>query len=425
MKRRTFLVAGLAVMANPAVAMGSGPNSRLFNPCEKLSDALRRHELTRAAFEGLDMAQVWDCHTHLLGFGESGGGAWVTPKMQTPLRLAQYARFHFFLNAACVDPNGGNVDGEFVTRLKALLDDFPTGAKAMVMAFDRVHDADGKPRQEDSAFYIPNAYAERVAAQFPGRLEWTASIHPYREDAAEAVEQVVKAGAVAVKWLPPAMGIDPASSRCDRFYAAMARHDLPLISHGGEERAVEGAHQPALGNVLRLRRPLERGVRVVVAHCASVGQDIDLDRGADGPPAESFALFERLMAERAFEGRLFGDISALPQKNRMDRLPAILAHREWSGRLLNGSDYPLPGVFPLFSIDDFVSRGWLKAEVGEHLRRVRAGNALLFDFVLKRHLAIDGARFGAEAFETARVFRRPGPTIPGDNSASSLPPTPL
>lgn len=421
MTRRAFLAGSLALAGNTALAAGAGPDSRLFNPCAKLSEGLRRHELTRTAFEGLDLRQVWDCHTHLLGFGESGGGAWVTPKMQSLWRVAQYARFHFFLNAACVDPKGGNVDGEFVARLKALLDDFPAGPKAMIMAFDRVHDAEGKPREEDSAFYIPNAYAARIAAQFPERFEWTASVHPYREDAAEAVDQAVKAGAVAVKWLPPAMGIDPASPRCDRFYEAMARHDLPLISHGGEERAVEGAHQPALGNVLRLRRPLERGVRVVVAHCASVGEDVDLDRGAEGPPTESFALFERLMAERAHEGRLFGDISALPQKNRMDRLPAILGHREWSGRLLNGSDYPLPGVFPLFSIDEFVARGWLKAEVGEHLRRVRAGNPILFDFLLKRHLVIDGSRIGAAAFETARIFRRSRPAIPGDNNAPSLP----
>lgn len=421
MNRRSFLAGSLALTTEAAFAMGSGPDAKWFNPCGKLSSDLLRHELTRAAFDGLEMRQVWDCHAHLLGFGESGGGAWVTPKMQTPLRLAQYARFHFFLNAACVDPDGGNVDNEFVARLKALLDDFLQGAKAMVMAFDRVHDLDGKPRQDDSAFYIPNAYAERMAARFPDRLEWTASIHPYREDAADAVDQAVKAGAVAVKWLPPAMGIDPASPRCDRFYDAMARHDLPLITHGGAERAVEGAHQPLLGNVLRLRRPLERGVRVVVAHCASVGEDIDLDRGADGPRVESFVLFERLMAERAHEGRLYGDVSAMPQKNRMDRLPAVLAHREWSGRLLNGSDYPLPGVLPLFSIDEFVARGWLKPAVGEHLRRLRAGNALLFDFVLKRHLEIDGARFGNATFETARVFRRERSANSSDNSASSRP----
>jgi mannonate dehydratase len=244
------------------------------------------------------------------------------------------------------------------------------------------------------------------AAGHPERLAWTASIHPYREDAVEALDKAVRDGAVAIKWLPPAMGIDPESPRCDAFYAALARHELPLITHGGEERAVEGAHRPEFGNVLKLRRALEAGVRVVVAHCASLGADTDLDKGPQGPRVESFALFERLMATRAYEGRLFGDISALPQKNRMHVLPRVLAHREWEGRLLYGSDYPLPGVLPLFAIDDYVARGWITAEVGEHLRRVRAGNSMLFDFLLKRHLRVDGARFADATFETARVFRR-------------------
>ena len=42
------------------------------------------------------------------------------------------------------------------------------------------------------------------------------------------------------------------------------------------------------GNPLRLRRALDAGVRVVVAHCASMGQDRDLDRGAAGPLVDSF-----------------------------------------------------------------------------------------------------------------------------------------
>ena len=54
----------------------------------------------------------------------------------------------------------------------------------------------------------------------PRDFEWVASIHPYRTDALEALEQAKRDGARAVKWLPSAMGIDPASPRCDRFYRA-------------------------------------------------------------------------------------------------------------------------------------------------------------------------------------------------------------
>ena len=64
------------------------------------------------------------------------------------------------------------------------------------------------------------------------------------------------------------MGIDPASSKCDRFYQAAARLDLPIIAHAGRELAVHGGDAQHFGNPLRLRRAMEQGVRVVVAHCA-------------------------------------------------------------------------------------------------------------------------------------------------------------
>ena len=408
--RRQFLTGGSLLVGGtsfPAAALRFDEGSPVFNPCEKLSDELREHPLTLAAFDGLNAEDVWDCHTHLLGLGESGGGAWVTPKMQSIWRIRQYAQYRFYLNASCVNPANKNVDRDFLRRLASLMDDFPAGYRAMVMAFDRTHDADGAPQLEKSAFYLPNGYAEKIATKNPARFMWTASIHPYREDATGAVAEVVKNGAVAVKWLPSAMGIDPASTRCDRFYDAMVKHNLPLITHGGEEKAVEGAQQPAFGNVLKLRRPLERGVRVVVAHCASLGEDVDIDKGPRGASVACFELFERLMAEREYDGRLFGDISALPQINRMASLERVLSHREWQGRLLNGSDYPLPGVFPLFSVDAFVERNWLTVEVGEHLKAIRGANPILFDFILKRHLSIGGQKFGRDVFETARIFRRP------------------
>jgi mannonate dehydratase len=409
MNRRAFMSFGgvaAAVASVPAFALRLDEGSPLFNPCEKLTRRLREHPLTLAAFDGLNADDVWDCHIHLLGLGETGGGAWVTPKMQTMWRIRLFAQYRFYLNASCVDPSMNNVDRDFFARLSALMDDFPAGYRAMVMAFDRTHDTMGAAQWEKSAFYLPNTYAGNIARRNPARFTWTASIHPYRADAAEAVAEAVAQGAVAVKWLPPAMGIDPASTQCDKFYAAMAKHNLPLITHGGEERAVEGAHEPAFGNVLKLRRPLEQGVRVVVAHCASLGEDIDIDKGTRGPSVGCFELFERLMATREFEGRLFGDVSALPQINRMDALKRVLAHGDWQGRLVNGSDYPLPGVFPLFSVNAFVERNWLSMDVGEHLKAVRGANPILFDFLLKRHLSIDGNTFGRDVFETARIFRR-------------------
>ncbi len=86
----------------------------------------------------------------------------------------------------------------------------------------------------------------------------------------------------------------------------------------------------------------------------------------------------------------------------------ILAHREWDGRLLNGSDYPLPGVIPLFSLNELVREGVLDAKAVPLLRDLRETNALLFDFVLKRAISYQGRRFPASAFETRPFFENKG-----------------
>jgi mannonate dehydratase len=136
-----------------------------------------------------------------------------------------------------------------------------------------------------------------------------------------------------------------------------------------------------------------------------MGEDRDLDRGANGPMVDSFELFARLMGEARYEGRLYGDISAMTQVNRAGpALARVVEREEWQPRLLNGSDYPLPGVMPLFSVDYLVSLGLLEAAAAPVLKEIRAYNPLLFDFVAKRSLSSSGRRLAASVFETRRFF---------------------
>jgi mannonate dehydratase len=286
-----------------------------------------------------------------------------------------------------------------------LVDGLRPGAKLLLFAFDRAHDERGAVLWERTGFYVPDGYARDTARAHPAAFEWAASIHPYRADCVEALERARAEGARAVKWLPAAMGMDPASPRCDRFYAAAARLAMPLISHAGRELAVVGTDARDFGNPLKLRRALDAGVRVVVAHCASLGEDRDLDRGANGPAVESFALFARMMDERRYAGRLYGDVSAVTQVNRAGgTLMRVLERSDWHARLLNGSDYPLPGIMPIFSVDHVVSLGLLEASAAPVLTAIREHNPLLFDFVLKRSLRANGKAFAERVFETRRFF---------------------
>ncbi len=403
MKRRIFL-ASLGALA--ATGWYYWPEDGFKNPClsASLPDELADNDLIAAAWEGVDANRFWDCHVHLLGLGDSGGGAWVNPEMRKLTHPILYAQFEFFLNAACVDQSR-QVDNDYVDRLLANLAGLATGARLMLLAFDYAYDADGRRLTEGSGFHVPNSYARNVARRHPGRLEWTASVHPYRKDAVSALADAVRDGARAVKWLPPSMNIDPASPRCDAFYEALARLDLPLLSHAGLERAVHVPDAQTLGNPLRLRRALDHGVRVIVAHCASMGDGEDLDAGAGAPRVANFELFARLMDEPRYQNLLYGDISAMTQVNRIGpALDAVLERDDWHGRLINGSDYPLPGVFPLFSMNAMVDRGYIDEREADTIRAIRPHNPLLFDFVLKRTLRRAGQRLPASVFDSRRVF---------------------
>lgn len=394
------------------MAWRSWPEQGFWNPCRaQLPRPLANHELIRQAWEGLDPARVWDSHSHLIGTGDSDSGVFVNPNTDSLLNLGQYARRLFFLNAGCVHDASASVDRAYVERMRNLIDgmrgEAKQGAKLLLFAFERAHHENGAPDLENTMFHVPNEYARDVAKKYPGEFEWAASIHPYRRDALEALEQAKRDGARAVKWLPSTMGIDPASPRCDPFYESLSKHNIPLIAHAGLERAVLGREAHDFGNPLRLRRALDAGVRVVVAHCASMGEDRDLDSGPNGPYVESFLLFERLMKLPSYQKQLYGDISAMTQVSRAGpALARVIESDAWHARLLNGSDYPLPGVMPIFSVDYLVSLKLLAESAAPVLKEIRLHNPLLFDFVLKRHLRSNGKALAAGVFETRAFFVR-------------------
>ena len=378
----------------------------LMNECRPRDDKVLAGPRIAAAWEGLRADRVWDVHVHLLGNGRSDSGVYLDPAFESGWSPAARLRHTFFRNAACVTGDDKRMDQEVVERLVQLADAMPQGAKLVLLAFDFTYDESGRKRPDLTTFSIPDAYARRVAREHSDRFEWICSVHPYREDAVQALQQAKAGGARAVKWLPPTMGIDLAHPKCAPFYDALVKLNLPLLVHMGEEQAVPGAGRHELANPLQVRKPLERGVRVIVAHCASLGKSPDIESNSQDD-VSNFALFSRLMSERRYEGRLFGDISAITQANRKGIVPQLLAKvREWDGRLLNGSDYPLPGVMPIFSLDQLVGEGLLDPMTLPLLRELRQTNAILFDFVLKRSISLNGLRFPASAFETRDFFLR-------------------
>jgi len=398
------LAAGLFTsLTTPARAFTLSEGLR--NPCRGvLPRELAQHDLVLAAFEGIDASALWDAHCHLLGNGDAGSGCTINANMHEWWRPAEVLRRRMIMNAACVPDDAASVDRAYVERLVALSADFPEGARWLLFAFDHACDEQGKPRADWTTFHVPNAYAAHIAAEHPARFMWVASVHPYREDAVTQLDDALQGGAVALKWLPSAMNIDLRDARCRAIYERLAATGVPLIVHCGEEKAVAGAGRHELGNPLLVRVALQHGVRVIVAHAASLGTASDLDQPSQ-PLRAAFDLWARLMDEPDAKGLLYGDVSALFQSNRRsDVWRAVLTREDWHARLLHGSDYPLPGVMPLYAPARMAQEGFIGADAVEPLRRIREHNPLLFDFVLKRHLRAGQSRLHKSVFETKRMF---------------------
>ena len=348
-------------------------------------------DLIKRAFEDVDPERLVDHHVHIAGLGANGSGAFVNAKMRTWKHPFQRLKFKVYMSSARADDER-TADAQLVQRLADLVENIPHHGKHRLLAFDKHYRPDGTVNLEKTEFYTPNEYVFRLAEQHPDKFVPNVSVNPYRPDAVAELEKWAGRGARVVKWLPNAMGIDPSNPRCDPFYAKMKKLDLILLSHGGEEKAVEAEEDQKLGNPLLLRRALDHGVKVIVAHCAGLGTNEDLD-SRDRPHVDNFDLFMRLMDDKRYEGLVFGEISAMTQFNRLGKpLTTILEREDLHERLVNGSDYPLPAVNVLIRTRPLVKYGYITLHEADSLKEIYQFNPLLFDFVLKRAVKVPSTR---------------------------------
>lgn len=358
---------------------------------EELKDRLSSSaaDLVKRAFADVDPARLDDYHTHVAGIGTGDTNNLVNPKMRTWKHPFHRIKFAVYLSAAGVE-NMERTDDEFAGRLINLVQHIEQHGKYRLLAFDKNYNRDGTVNLQKTEFYVPNEYVFALADERPDLFEPVISVNPYRPDALEELAKWAGHGGRMVKWLPNAMGIDPSDPLCDPFYQQMKELGLVLLSHGGEEKAVEAEEDQRLGNPLLLRRPLEHGVKTIVAHCAGLGHNEDPD-DPQRKRMHNFQLFMRLMDDERYEGLVFGDISAMTQFNRIGTpLSTIIERTDLHDRLVNGSDYPLPAINLLIRTKPLMKAGYISAEERASLRELYGFNPLLFDFVLKRCLKLPG-----------------------------------
>lgn len=373
-----ILIVGVAFARNCGIIKGKRIAS-----VHNMSSGARA--LITSAFSGIDSSKLMDYHVHVFGIGYGNTGNFINPKMLSPKYITEYIKLKIYLNAAEVtDVN--KADEQYITRLKKLALSTPNHGKYSILAFDKNYNYDGSVNLSKTEYYVPNEYVFSLAEKYPDLFVPVISVHPYRKDAISELTKFAKRGGKMVKWLPNSMGIDPSDAKCDAFYNTMKELHLVLLTHAGEEKAVQAKDDQKYGNPLLLKKPLDMGIKVIVAHCASLGESVDFE-DPNKKKVSNFDLFMRLMECKKYEGLLFADISALTQSNRSGTpLQTILHRTDLHSRLVNGSDYPLPAVDVIIRMNDLVRAKYITKQEAEYLREVYQFNPLLFDFVLKRTL---------------------------------------
>lgn len=352
-----------------------------FLPQQTLSD--EANQLIQKAFD--DLEEPWvDYHVHLVGLGTQD--TFVNPKMKSFWHPLQYYLYHIYLRVGGISDEH-KANAQYLQQLIGWIKGFPKPGKVNLLALDKFYRQNGKVDLDQTTFYVSNNIVNEVAQRYPQIFNRTISVHPYRQDALEELQKWHQRGVRIIKWIPNAMGVDPSDPALEAYYDFVKTHDMVILTHSGIELAVDAASYQQFGNPLLWKNALDKGVKVIFAHVGSLGQCEDLDH-ADTPQVDCFDLAIRMMSHPKYTHHLFADISATVLINRKsDVLQTLLSRTDLHPRLINGSDYPIPAINVVISLQLLAHRGLLKQAEIAPLREIYDHNPLLFDFVLKRTIA--------------------------------------
>jgi len=296
-------------------------------------------------------------HVHVVGNGSGGTGCWLkVTGWHRPLAALMLREIG--LPRAAMS---GELDRLYAERVLQMVRESSLGA-AVLLAHERVYHPDGSLMEGVGSFYVPNDHVLNLAQKHPEFLP-AVSIHPARPDAMEELERCLARGAVMMKCLPNCHNIDCNDPRYRKFWERMAETGLPLLAHTGGEHTVPVVRKE-LSDPRTLELPLQCGVKVIAAHCATKSGLFD---------PEYFYVFAEMTKRYP---NLYGDTSAfnVPIRGRHVR-ECQQAHLV--ERMLHGSDFPVPvhGHFAWFKgyVDWKTFRRW-----------ERHPNILERDYQLKR-----------------------------------------
>lgn len=356
-------------------------------------------DLIIKTFNGID--EIYDMHTHVAGSEQSVTGCCGHSNANSIFHPFNFGQKLVLKSSAGMSNDVGG-DEEYFLKLVERTIKFcvvkPAPVyKHLLLAMTWWRDKNGKKIKEQTSMYIPNKYMMALVDRYPDIFLPCISVHPYDPKSLNKLEKYAAKGVRFIKWLPNSMGINPCNELCIPFYLKMKELKMILLCHTGDEHAMScGDVKQQYGNPLLLRMPLDYGVKVIAAHCASEGENDDFDNPLENnrlinikrqfyKKESNFRLFLRLMDTPKYEKLLFADISSMLLFSRIgDPLTTMLDRTDLHDRLMFGSDYPVPTIGFISRTDKLVQYGYITAEERILLNEIFDYNPLLFDFVGKR-----------------------------------------
>ena len=227
--------------------------------------------------------------------------------------------------------------------------------KFVFLAMDEVYDDNGDVQVDKTNLFTSNKCIVDLAKE-NDRILFGASVHPYRSDWNAELDYCVKNGAVLCKWIPSSQLINPEDPKCIPFYEKLAEINLPLLCHAGPEYAIPTSDKKydEYNNPIYLRNALEKGVTVIIAHCA-MPYFWKFDKDYKNDWEDFLKLFKE--AEKK-DWKLYADLSAICTLLRIPYTEKVVNNIP-SEKLLYGSDYPIPlSEFSYSKIKNFFL--WIK-----------------------------------------------------------------
>lgn len=272
--------------------------------------------------------------------GRPGFDSYMSNRMLGGL-LWRYIRFRFGIDRRL--PPGDALDEAILARNEAHLLGAPGIDRFVLLAFDEYHHADGTAvgplpsrGQRGSDLYTSNSLCAHVAAGRPEKYLFGASVHPYRPDALEALDEVHRAGAVLVKWLPVHQNIDARDDRVAAFVAAAGRLAMPMLIHYGGEMALSANHRDQenpgpMFDLLERVRAAGPIPPVIIAHLATTSLPFQRP--------EFYTATVDALLRRFADDPVYADVSALTQRGWW--LRRALREKPLHRKLVFATDFPI------------------------------------------------------------------------------------